>query len=67
VEVHVTLEDAARRWRDEADRSTDWRVHRIALALEATVHAEQHPPPPPVIPDDLPLWSQVSRSPESTD
>jgi hypothetical protein len=63
----MSLEEAARRWREEADRSTDWRVHRIALAMEAAVHAEQHPPAPPVIPDDLPPWSQVSRPAEAAD
>ena len=42
----------------------DWRVYH---ALNGALHAEQHPPPPPVIPDDLPPWSQVSRPAEAAD
>jgi hypothetical protein len=41
----MSLEDAARAARQKADRSIVPADHRVALALEAAVHAEQHPPP----------------------
>lgn len=43
----MSLEEAAKRAREHADACTDPACHRVALALEAAVHAEQHPPPPP--------------------
>ena len=42
----MSLEDAAKQARARADVSTDPLDHRVALALEAAVHAEQHPPSP---------------------
>jgi len=58
----MSLEDRAREARKIADRSTDWRDHRVALALEAALHAERHPPPPPASTAGIPPWSAVSRA-----
>ena len=43
----MSLEDATKQARARADVSTDPVDHRVALALEAALHAERHPAPPP--------------------
>ena len=63
----MSLSDAARRAREIADASTDWRDHRIALALEGAVAAERQAAnfalnPPDGDTSDLPPWSEVSAS-----
>jgi hypothetical protein len=63
----MSLEDRAREAREIADRSTDWRDHRIALALEGAVAAERQAlkyaeEPPAGDTSDLPPWSEVSAS-----
>jgi hypothetical protein len=43
----MSLFEKAREAREHADQCTDPGCHRVALALEAALHAELHPPPPP--------------------
>jgi hypothetical protein len=59
------LYEAAKRARAVADTSTDWRDHRVALALEAAAKVEEnralaHALTETGPTDDLPPWSQVS-------
>jgi hypothetical protein len=62
------LADAIARAREIADRSIDWRDHRVALALEGAAAAREwrrrRDADPPGRTDDLPPWSEVSKRPD---
>jgi hypothetical protein len=58
----MSLEDRAREARQIADTSTDWRDHRVALALEAALHAERQKPYQTADTTGIEPWSKVSTA-----